>query len=80
MKHRFSKSDVLLALITLIGLAGVVGLSRLIDARQPATLASATDDQLYLSGSTVKRVSIGFNGLAADCTGCGRCNMWDGRS
>jgi len=66
MKHRFSKSDVLLALITLIGLAGVVGLSRLIDARQPATLAGGTDDQLYLSGSTVKRVSIGFNGLAAD--------------
>jgi tetratricopeptide (TPR) repeat protein len=66
MKHRFSKSDVLPALIILIGLAGVVGLSRLIDARQPATLASDTDDQLYLSGPTVKRVSLGFNGLAAD--------------
>ena len=66
MKHRFGKSDVLLALTILIGLAGVVGLSRRIDSRQPATLASGTEDQLYLSGPTVKRLSLGFNGLAAD--------------
>lgn len=66
MKAKLTKTDAMLALTILIGLAGVVGLSRLIDLKQPATLASGTEEQLYLSGPTVKRLSLGFNGLAAD--------------
>lgn len=66
MKAKLTKADAMLALTILIGLAGVVGLSRLIDSQRPASLESATEDHLYLSGPTVKRLSLGFNGLAAD--------------
>lgn len=66
MKFKRLTTDGLLLLTILIGLAGVVGLSRRIDSRkQPAALTIA-EDQLYLQGPTAKRISLCFNGLAAD--------------
>jgi tetratricopeptide (TPR) repeat protein len=66
MNHKFGKVDLLLGLIIIIGLAGAVSMSHLIDRQRPAMSVEPTDDQLYLSGPTVKRLSLGFNGLAAD--------------
>ena len=66
MKRRLTKTDVVLLLTVLVGLVGVAGVSRLIDSQRPVASASLTEDQLYLKGATVKRVSLGFNGLAAD--------------
>ena len=53
-------------LTVLVGLAGVVGLSRWIDSHRPAAEPSIEEEKLYLTAATVKRVSLGFNGLAAD--------------
>jgi tetratricopeptide (TPR) repeat protein len=66
MKLSFRKVDVVLVLTVLIGLAGVVGLSPLIESQRPVPFATISDDELYLRGATIKRMSLGFNGLAAD--------------
>ena len=67
MKRSLTKIDVLLLLTVLVGLAGVIGVSRLIESQRSVAIAtSSNEEQLYLNGATVKRVSLGFNGLAAD--------------
>ena len=58
--------DGLLLLTFLIGLASVVGLSRWLDSHRPPTDSKMDEEQLYLTGTTAKRISLGFNGLAAD--------------
>ena len=63
--NRLTK-DGLLLLTMLIGLASVVGLSQRIDSGKPPSASTAEEDQLYLKGSTAKRISLCFNGLAAD--------------
>lgn len=56
-----------LALVVVIGMITAVMLSRFIDARRPAVDANAAaDESLYLNAKTAKRISLGFNGLAAD--------------
>jgi tetratricopeptide (TPR) repeat protein len=56
-----------LACVVVIGMIAAVMLSRFIDARRPAVDANATaDESLYLNAKTAKRISLGFNGLAAD--------------
>jgi len=65
MNKRSSREGVLL-LVVFIGLASIVGLSRVIDSRRPSIDAKTEEEQLYISGKTVKRISLGFNGLAAD--------------
>ncbi len=60
------RHDGVLLLMVLVGLATVVGLSRWIDAHRPPADASVEEEQLYVTGNTVRRVSLGFNGLAAD--------------
>ena len=47
-------------------MAGVVSLARWIDSHRPATDPDAEAEQLYLAGNTVRRLSLGFNGLVAD--------------
>ena len=64
--NKWSSREGVLLLIVLIGLASVVGLSRLLDSRRPAIDAKGEEEQLYINGKTVKRNSLGFNGLAAD--------------
>lgn len=56
----------ILILVVLLGLAIVVGLSRRIDESRPRVDAAPDEEQLYLTGSTARRISLGFNGLAAD--------------
>jgi len=38
----------------------------LIEAQRSVAIPATTEEQLYLKGATVKRVSLAFNGLAAD--------------
>ena len=58
--------DGLLLLTLLLGLASVVGLSRWLDSHRPPTDSKMDEEQLYLTGTMAKRISLGFNGLAAD--------------
>ncbi|MGH9970740.1 MAG: tetratricopeptide repeat protein [Pyrinomonadaceae bacterium] len=66
MKQNWIKGDGLLLLTVLIGLVSVVGLLRWIDAHQPSADLSFEEENRYLNAPTVKRMSLGFNGLAAD--------------
>jgi tetratricopeptide (TPR) repeat protein len=56
------------ALVALVvgGLACAFALSRLLDARRPADDPFATYEESYVSPETARRMSLGFNGLAAD--------------
>jgi len=58
--------DSLLILVIVIGMVIVIALSQWIDARKAPINVVAEEEQLYLTGNTVKRMSLGFNGLAAD--------------
>lgn len=60
------KRDISLALILLVALSAVVLLSRSIDARGLRAEAKYGEDQLYLTGPAAKRMTLAFNGLAAD--------------
>jgi tetratricopeptide (TPR) repeat protein len=66
MMNKPSGVDAVLLSIIVIGLACVVGLSQWIDSHKPPANAAAEEEQLYLQGTTVRRISLGFNGLAAD--------------
>lgn len=66
MKVNWTKHDGALLLTVLLGLASVVGLARLIDSQRPVSNPAIEEERLYLNGATVRRVSLGFNGLAAD--------------
>ena len=50
----------------MVGMVSVVSLARWIDSHRPATDPGAEAEQLYLAGNTVRRLSLGFNGLVAD--------------
>lgn len=58
--------DIALAAVIVLGLTSVFALSRWMDARRPAPDASVEEENLYLTGKTAKRMSLGFNGLLAD--------------
>lgn len=66
MMNKPSGRDSILLSTILIGVASVVGLSQWLDSHRPANNATVVDEQLYLTGTTVRRVCLGFNGLAAD--------------
>ncbi|HEY3042004.1 MAG TPA: hypothetical protein VGJ66_24965 [Pyrinomonadaceae bacterium] len=66
MNHKRSIRDGALLLTVLVGLANVVGLSRWLDSHKPPIDSKIEEEQLYLNGTTAKRISLGFNGLAAD--------------
>src|SRR5882672_12891583 len=66
MSHKDSIRDGVLLLIVLIGLATVVCLSRWLDSHRAPVDAKLEEEQLYLNGATARRISLGFNGLAAD--------------
>jgi len=65
-ESKLTRRDGALLLTVLIGLIGVYSLSRWIDAHRPAANRSIEQEELYLNAATVKRLSLGFNGLAAD--------------
>jgi len=66
MKLNDSKRDAALLLTVLLGLASVVALSRWLDDHRPPVDTKVQEEQLYLNGATARRISLGFNGLAAD--------------
>jgi len=58
--------SIMLGLVVVVGLAGVALLVRWTDALRPPVDPNAIDESLYLSDKTARRISLGFNGLAAD--------------
>lgn len=58
----------MLASVVLIagGMAGVVLVAHWWDAHQPPSNAQVEEERLYLTGNSVRRLSLGFNGLVAD--------------
>ena len=64
------KSDrtktVALGLVVVIGMACAALLIRRIDTLRPPADPNAIDESLYLDGKTARRISLAFNGLAAD--------------
>jgi tetratricopeptide (TPR) repeat protein len=57
---------VALALIVVAGMACAAALVREIETLRPPDDSNAADESLYLNGKTARRISLGFNGLAAD--------------
>ncbi|HEX8556479.1 MAG TPA: hypothetical protein VF668_00025 [Pyrinomonadaceae bacterium] len=58
--------DAALAAVIVAGLACSFALSRWLDARRPAEDAFAAYEELYVRPETARRMSLAFNGLAAD--------------
>lgn len=57
---------VTLGLVVLVGITCVALLVRWIDTVRPPADSNVIDDSLYLNGKTARRISLSFNGLAAD--------------
>jgi len=55
-----------LVLLIIAGLIAAISVSRWIDAHRGPLNAGADDESLYLNGKTARRMSLAFNGLAAD--------------
>ncbi len=58
--------DAALALVVVCGLAASAALSRWLASHRPALRASANAESLYVTPGAARRMSLGFNGLAAD--------------
>jgi tetratricopeptide (TPR) repeat protein len=58
--------DYLLALVIIAGLAAVFALAGWLDARRPAEDPFASYEELYVGPETARRMSLAFNGVAAD--------------
>jgi tetratricopeptide (TPR) repeat protein len=58
--------DLIVVGMIFLGMAAVIGLSRRIDSQRPALDPNLEEEKLYLNARTVDRLSLGFNGLAAD--------------
>ena len=54
------------ASVLIIGVVGCVLVARLLDSHRPKIQTEIQQESLYLSGNALKRMSLGFNGLAAD--------------
>src|ERR1700754_117445 len=55
-----------LAAVVFVGIIATVALARFVDAHRPAADPAVADESLYLNAKTAKRLSLNFNGLAAD--------------
>jgi tetratricopeptide (TPR) repeat protein len=60
------KKDALRLLVIVLGLAEVVLLAHWIDVHRQDVNARVTEERLYVDGATAKRLTLAFNGLAAD--------------
>jgi tetratricopeptide (TPR) repeat protein len=60
------RQSVLLALVVLLGLGAVVGVSRWIEQNRPPIDAALEEEKLYVTGAAARRMSLSFNGLIAD--------------
>jgi tetratricopeptide (TPR) repeat protein len=66
MRHGLDKKTIGLVLVLVFGMGAAVVLSRWIDARRPPPDPNVVDESLYLNPATARRMSLAFNGLAAD--------------
>ena len=55
-----------LGIVVVIGMTCAALLVRRIDTLRPPDDPNAIDESLYVNGKTARRISLGFNGLAAD--------------
>lgn len=55
-----------LGLVVMIGMTCAALLVRRLDTLRPPEDPNAIDESLYVNGKTARRISLGFNGLAAD--------------
>ena len=60
------KKTVTLGLMVITGMVCAALLVRRIDAMRPAPDPKLIDESLYLNAKTARRMSLAFNGLAAD--------------
>jgi tetratricopeptide (TPR) repeat protein len=60
------KRDYLLILTIVVGLAGAAFITRASDAQRQHVAAQFAEEDLYLNGAAMKRLTLAFNGLAAD--------------
>jgi len=60
------KKNALLVVQIVVGLVVAVALVRVMDSRQANAPAQFAEDPLYVKAATAKRMSLAFNGLAAD--------------
>ncbi|OLE51246.1 MAG: hypothetical protein AUG51_23730 [Acidobacteria bacterium 13_1_20CM_3_53_8] len=63
---RARRKTVALLMIIVLGLSCAAAVSRLIEARRPPIDVAQEEENLYVSGATAKRMSLGFDGLVAD--------------
>jgi len=64
--HTERLRTVSLALVVALGVVCAISLLRWIDSRKPLVDPNGFDESLYLNGKTARRMSLAFNGLAAD--------------
>ena len=62
----FNSLELTLFGFIVVGFLSVVLLTRFMDQRRPLPDPAVQEESLYLTGSTARRVSLGFNGLVAD--------------
>src|SRR4029078_3881517 len=62
--HRGRTAVLCLAMI--LGIVGVVLLARWVDAHPQVPVITSAEEELYVKATTAKRLSLAFNGLAAD--------------
>jgi tetratricopeptide (TPR) repeat protein len=60
------RQSVLLSLVVVAGMLCVFGLSRWMDDNRPPVNRAVEEERLYMTGTAVRRASLGFNGLVAD--------------
>jgi len=60
------KSDFILSTLIVMGLTAVIFLAHWMDSNPHKPPSQSPEEQLYLKGPTLKRMSLAFNGLAAD--------------
>src|ERR1700741_4777211 len=58
--------SITLGLVVVVGMVLAALLVRWTDALRPPVDPNAIDESLYLNDKTARRISLGFNGLAAD--------------
>lgn len=60
------KKDYILVLMIVVGLSGAALLTRWNDAHRAETATQFAEEPLYLNGPAMKRLTLAFNGIAAD--------------
>ena len=60
------KTDLLLAAVLIVCLAGTVVVTRRLTQHHREVASNSGEDELYLNGRSARRMSLAFNGIAAD--------------